>query len=145
LRLEKMREDDLDEVVRIERASFGSPWTRGHFLFEIRQNRWAVNRVARRERVVLSYACVWELAGELKINNLAVRADWRRRGLARWMLGRILSDAAARGCTIARLEVRESNRAATGLYETQGFVETGRRPGYYQREKEDAILMESVL
>lgn len=140
-----MVEGDLDAVVAIERASFGSPWTREHFLFELRENRCAVNLVVRLASEVLAYANTWEIDGELQINNLAVREDWRRRGLAGWLLGRVLSAAARRGCTIAKLEVRESNRAGRRLYAGRGFIVSGRRPGYYRPEDEDAILMELEL
>ena len=145
VRLATLRENDLVQVVEIERASFQSPWKREHFRFEIHENRRAVNLVARQGEVVIGYACVWELAGELKINNLAVRADYRRRGLARWMLGRILGRAREGGCTMARLEVRISNRAAIRLYEAHGFVEIGRRKDYYPAESEDAIVMQLAL
>jgi len=145
VRLATLKEGDLEQVVQIERAAYRSPWKREHFRFEMHENRWAVNLVARRAAVVVGYACVWEREGELKINNLAVRVDYRRRGLARWMLGRILGGARERGCTTARLEVRTSNRAAIRLYEGHGFVEIGRHRGYYQTEREDAIVMQAAL
>ncbi len=145
VRLVTLQEDDLCQVVQIECASFQSPWKREHFRFEIHENRWAVNLVARQGKVVVGYSCVWELERELKINNLVVRVDYRRRGLARWMLGRILGRAREAGCTTARLEVRTSNRAAIRLYKAHGFVEVGRRKGYYQAENEDAIVMQAAL
>ena len=42
----------------------------------------AVNRVVRLDDAVLAYSCVWELREELKINNIAVRADLRT---IRWL------------------------------------------------------------
>ena len=145
VRLVTLKEDDLGQVVGIERASYRSPWKREHFRFEIHENRWAVNLVARQGKVVVGYVCVWELEGELKINNLTVRVDYRRRGLARWMLGRVLGRARERGCTKATLEVRASNRAAIRLYDAHGFVGIGRRKDYYRTESEDAIVMEATL
>ncbi len=140
-----MTEDDLDSVLEIERESFASPWRHEHFLFEIRQNRWAVNRVVRLAGQVVAYMAAWELDDELKINNIAVRAEQRRRGLGRWLLRRILAEARARGCRWASLEVRPSNGPAKRLYEEHGFREVGRRRGYYQQEFEDAIVMEAEL
>jgi len=143
--LVSLREEDLDDVVEIESASFRNPWRREHFLFEIRENRRAVNYVARREREVFGYACVWHLHHELKINNIAVHPDCRKRGLGRWMLRRVLDRARRAGCSVARLEVRLSNVAARKMYERHGFVVTGRRKGYYAKEQEDAILMDAPL
>ncbi len=145
LRLVTLREDHLGQVVGIEQASYRSPWKREHFRFEIHENRRAVNLVACQGQVVIGYVCVWELKGELKINNLTVRVDYRRRGLARWMLGRVLDSARERGCTTATLEVRASNRAAIRLYDAHGFVKLGRRRGYYRVESEDAIVMQATL
>jgi len=143
--LERLEERDLDQVLAIENASFASPWRREHFRYEIHDNRWAVNWVVRRGVQVLAYACVWELRGELKINNIAVHPPHRRAGLGRWLLRRVLAHAKAERCSVARLEVRTSNRAALELYQAHGFREVGRRKGYYQREGEDAILMERAL
>ena len=140
-----LEEADLDTVVEIERESFANPWRRGHFLHEMTGNRWAVNYAARRGEEVLGYASVWHLGEELKINNIAVRAECRRRGLGRWMLLQIMERARRAGCRVARLEVRQSNVAARKMYERHGFVETGRRKGYYAREQEDAILMDAPL
>ncbi len=39
------------------------------------------------------------------------------------------------------LEVRASNRAAIGLYNSFGFNESGRRQRYYSDPIEDAVLM----
>lgn len=145
LALAPMRAEDLDQVLEIERHSFSSPWNRDHFLFELRDNPCAVNWVARCGEAVLGYACAWRLGTEFKLNNVAVRPDRRRRGLARWILHHTLLAAAVGGCRIAQLEVRPSNAAALRLYRAFGFVVVGRRKGYYQREREDALLMEAEL
>ena len=39
------------------------------------------------------------------------------------------------------LEVRPSNASALALYTTQGFQQVGRRPKYYQKPTEDALLL----
>jgi ribosomal-protein-alanine N-acetyltransferase len=144
-RLSTLREKDLAQVLAIERASFANPWTHDHFRFEIRENRWAVNRIVELRDEVLAYACVWMIEDELKINNIAVHPAHRGRGLGGWLLRRLLDDARDKGCTVARLEVRPSNRAALRVYRDHGFREVGRRKGYYRKEREDAIVMEARL
>lgn len=144
-RLARLSEADLDQVLRIERDSFANPWRREHFLSEIRDNAWAVNHVIRRGPQVLAYACVWQIHGELRINNIAVHPGHRRQGLGRWLLGQCLEHARRAGCSVARLEVRPSNSGAIALYRDHGFTEVGRRKGYYRPEGEDAILMEAPL
>jgi [ribosomal protein S18]-alanine N-acetyltransferase len=140
-----MRPGDLDEVVTIERASFGMPWSRGAFLYEIEQNRAARCWVLRDDDRVVAYLCLWEIGDELHVTNIAVHPGLRRRGLARRLLGAILDDGRARGLRAVTLEVRPTNDEARTLYESFGFRVVGRRRGYYYDTGEDALIMESDL
>ena len=143
--LRPMRLSDVDQVLRIETDSFGSPWKSEHFLHELRENHWAVNWVVETQGRVSGYACLWCIHDELKINNFAIVGTERGHGLGRWLLHALLDDAIARGCRSATLEVRPSNEAALALYRACGFVEIGRRKGYYVTEGEDAIVMSLEL
>lgn len=77
---------------------------------------------------------------EWEIENIAVAGPARRRGLGTRLLGELLDQARGRGADAVFLEVRESNRAARALYEKWAFLESGRRPGYYNDPEEDALL-----
>lgn len=140
-----MRTDDLDEVVAIERASFGMPWSRGAFLYEIEQNRVARCWVLREADRVTAYLCLWEIGEELHVTNIAVHPSHRRRGLARQLLGAILTDGHSRRLRSVTLEVRPTNEEARTLYESLGFRVVGRRRGYYYDTGEDALIMETDL
>jgi [ribosomal protein S18]-alanine N-acetyltransferase len=76
---------------------------------------------------------------EWEIENLVVAASARRRGCGTQLLGEFFRVARQHGARMLFLEVRESNLAARRLYEKCGFVETGRRRGYYLEPVEDAI------
>jgi [ribosomal protein S18]-alanine N-acetyltransferase len=141
--VEPMRPEDLDEVLVIERASFSMPWSRGAFLYEIQQNRVAHCRVMREDASIVGYLCVWEIADEVHVTNLAVHPTRRRQGIARALLGGLLAEARARDLRLIVLEVRPSNREAIALYESFGFRVTGRRRGYYYDTGEDALVMET--
>jgi [ribosomal protein S18]-alanine N-acetyltransferase len=146
LSLDRMRPEDLDEVLGIERASFSMPWSRGAFLYEMQQNRVARCWVAREATGrVAGYLCLWEVADEVHITNVAVRPELRRRGIARSLLGSVLDDARGRRFKIVVLEVRPSNQHAVSLYESFGFRVVGRRRGYYYDTGEDALVMEVGL
>ena len=140
-----MRPEDLDEVLTIERASFSMPWSRGAFLYEIQQNRVARCWVGREDGRVVGYLCLWEVADELHITNIAVHPTFRRRGIARTLLGGVLADACQRKLRLVVLEVRPSNAEARGLYDAFGFRVVGRRRGYYYDTGEDALVMEASL
>jgi ribosomal-protein-alanine N-acetyltransferase len=140
-----MRAQDLDEVVAIERASFGMPWSRGAFLYEIEQNRVARCWVLREAGRIIAYICLWEIGDELHVTNIAVLPAQRRRGLARSLLTAVIDDVRQRGLRVVSLEVRPSNREAVPLYESFGFKAVGRRKGYYYDTGEDAVIMELAL
>jgi ribosomal-protein-alanine N-acetyltransferase len=136
---------DLDQVLEIERASFPTPWTRAAFCYEIEQNKVARCTAMRAWRGIVGYLCFWEIGHEIHITNLAVHPEWRRRGVARKLLGAALIEGVSRGVILAFLEVRPSNTRALALYESLGFQVIGRRNGYYFDTGEDALVMEARL
>jgi ribosomal-protein-alanine acetyltransferase len=82
---------------------------------------------------------------EAEILNLAVRLENRRRGEGKKLIGKLLEEYRRLGVSHVFLEVRESNASAITFYGQWGFHATGRRKGYYQEPKEDALVMELRL
>jgi ribosomal-protein-alanine N-acetyltransferase len=142
---DRMCPEDLDEVLDIERASFSMPWSRGAFLYEMQQNRVARCWVMREDGRVIGYLCLWEIADELHITNIAVHPAHRRQGVGRLLLRGVLEDARERRLRLVVLEVRPSNTEARTLYEGFGFRVIGLRRGYYYDTGEDALVMEADL
>jgi ribosomal-protein-alanine N-acetyltransferase len=140
-----MHPADLPDVLVIERASFSMPWSRGAFLYEIEQNQVARCWVGREEGRIVGYICLWEVADELHVTNVAVHPDVRRRGIARALLESVFARARAAGSRMVLLEVRPSNTEALALYESFGFRVVGRRRGYYYDTGEDALVMEASV
>jgi ribosomal-protein-alanine N-acetyltransferase len=145
-----MRAADLDAVLRIEGASFHTPWSRQAFLHELDRNQVAGLWVARAERSgeatgVVGYLCLWVVADEVHVTNLAVDPAWRGVGIGRLLLGTLLARHRGMGARRAFLEVRPGNVQARRLYEGLGFHEVGRRRGYYVDTGEDALLLEARL
>ena len=135
--------DELPDVMEIEAHSFPSPWSEESFRFELQDNPFASLFVVRPPggRKVIGFASVWVLDQELKINIIAVHADWRTQGIGSCLLKYLLDFAAGQGCREASLEVRPSNEAAIRLYRSAGFVQVGSRRDYYPDTHEDALLM----
>jgi ribosomal-protein-alanine N-acetyltransferase len=140
-----MHPADLGDVLVIEQASFSMPWSRGAFLYEIEQNRVARCWVGRADGRLVGYICLWEVADELHITNVAVHPEARRRGVGRALLESVFAHAHASGARIVLLEVRPSNTEARALYESFGFRVIGRRRGYYYDTGEDALVMEAPV
>ena len=145
LSIEPMRPADLTDVLVIERASFSMPWSRGAFLYEVEQNQVARCWVGREDGRIVGYICLWEVADELHITNVAVHPDARRRGVARALLESVFERGRASRSRLVLLEVRPSNNEALALYESFGFRVVGRRRGYYYDTGEDALVMEATM
>ena len=140
-----MRVEDVDAVLDIERLSFPLPWSRESFIREIREidnsHLLVVVEDEEARAGVMGYACWWEVVDECHITNFAVAPAQRRRGVADFLLGRVLKDAKGRGLLRATLEVRLGNAAAIALYEKWGFTAAAMRPRYYPDNREDALVM----
>jgi len=80
-------------------------------------------------------------AGDGDIQTIATHPTVRSRGLGRVMMGELIEEAAKRGAHRLFLEVRSDNPIAIGLYRALGFHEIGSRPGYYQPDNVDAVIM----
>lgn len=139
-----MGESHMGGVVEIERASFGTPWSRESFNSVI-ENPSAVALVALVGGEVAGYACALVAGEEADVLKLAVAARFRRKGLGRMLNEACLDELRRRGCRRAYLEVRRSNSAAIALYESAGFVAEGVRKGYYESPAEDALVMRRSL
>jgi len=75
------------------------------------------------------------------IINIEVQPSYRRQGIGREILTRIIEIACDCGVETITLEVRKSNVAAQSLYKSLGFSEISVREHYYP-DKEDAIIMQ---
>lgn len=136
----RMKEADLAGVLFVERACFSEPWSEKVYR-ETLALPYAFYYVAEEEGRIVGTAGLQVIAGEGEISNVAVLPEMRRRGTAAAILDRLLAEAEASGVTDFTLEVRAGNRPAIALYEGFGFREEGRRPGFYEHPKEDALIL----
>jgi ribosomal-protein-alanine N-acetyltransferase len=144
----RMTEHDLLEVVEIEESSGLSRWGWAAYYAELQGNNRHLMLVARvagehkRGRSKLAGYIVARMgADELHINNVAVREPYRRLGIGRALLDRILTQGKRSEVPCAFLELRAGNTAALALYEDCGFRVTARRSKYYSEPVEDALVM----
>jgi ribosomal-protein-alanine N-acetyltransferase len=140
IKIETARPADVDAIAAIEVTAFADPWTRQAFDAAVRE-RHARFRVARSGGKLVGYVIAWFVMDEGEIANLAVAPAARRRGVASALLDYVIGDARSAGIAQLFLEVRESNIAARALYATRGFRPVARRPRYYRKPVEDAIVL----
>ena len=147
----RMSEHDLLEVVEIEEQSGLSRWGWAAYYAELQGGNRDLMLIAKPSLSALEtapiagYIVARETAGELHINNVAVRAAYRRRGIGAALLNRVIEEARRREAKAAFLEVRSANHAAQTLYEKCGFRAIARRADYYSEPREDAVVMSLVL
>jgi ribosomal-protein-alanine N-acetyltransferase len=135
-----MTEQDLDQVLATEAASFAVPWSRGHFLHEMRSPLSFPLVAEDGDGGIAGFICPMQVLDEGQILDLAVSPACRGRGIGKSLVERALQTFRLQGASFVGLEVRPSNTAALHLYSRCGFVAEGRRKGYYENG-EDAILM----
>lgn len=100
------------------------------------------------EAVEKGYAAIQVAADQAEIVNLAVVPDHRRKGLGAQLLAMAEHIATNRGATKMYLEVAVENGPALALYSAKGYVEEGRRKGYFLRKdgrRIDALIMSKAL
>jgi ribosomal-protein-alanine N-acetyltransferase len=139
--IRRMTLEDVPQVSAIDQASLSLPWPERSFRYEVSDNPAARCWVAEFDGRLGGMLVLWHIVDEAHIATLATHPELRRNGIGRRLLARALQQAAQEGARSAYLEVRAGNQAAQSLYRSFGFVEDGRRPGYYRDNGEDAILM----
>jgi ribosomal-protein-alanine N-acetyltransferase len=144
----RMSEHDLLEVVELEERSGLSRWGWAAYYAELQGGNRDLLLVAKptvlrgiEQHQIVGYIVARQTAGELHINNVAVRDQYRRRGYGSMLLGRVLDEARKKSATAAFLEVRSGNSAAQALYQKCGFRAIAKRPNYYSDPREDAVVM----
>jgi ribosomal-protein-alanine N-acetyltransferase len=139
--LRKMTLDDVEQVVAIDQISFSLPWPKSSFHFELTDNPASRCWVAELDGKVAAMLVAWFIVDEIHIATIATHPDFRKQGIGEKLLSHALQAAKAEGAITSFLEVRESNDAALKMYHKFGYMEVGRREGYYKDNGEDAILM----
>ncbi|HFI0595663.1 TPA: ribosomal protein S18-alanine N-acetyltransferase [Streptococcus suis] len=85
---------------------------------------------------LVGFLAVQTVLDEMEILQIAVKADFQRRGIASQLMAAVMDWDGD-----IFLEVRESNSAAQALYIHQHFTKIGKRKDYYRHPVEDAVMM----
>ena len=140
LLIREMEVADVEAVSKIESEAFSMPWSARDFL-EMVEADYAYYYVAEADGNLAGCCGIRNMAGEGEITNVVVAADYRKTGIGRKMMEYMVERAKENGMGDCTLEVRVSNQPAIRLYESLGFKGEGVRPGFYDKPKEDALIM----
>ena len=136
----------LNGAAELEKLCFASPWSASSL--ELLTNDGigvgyvlTVPTAPGAEPFVAAYGGMLITVDEGQITNVAVHPDHRRKGFGAAIVRALLRHAKDERLESVSLEVRASNTAAIELYKRAGFVEAGRRKGFYTKPTEDALVM----
>jgi len=131
---------DMPEVLCTETSSFEFPWSEDDFIRCLRQ-RNCIGMVAEYDGQVIGFM-IYELhKTRLHILNFAVHDDFRRSGVGRQMINKLVGKLSPQRRTRILLEVRETNLAAQLFFRNAGFRATTVLRDFYDDTTEDAYLM----
>ncbi len=132
---------DMAEVLLAEQESFEYAWTEEDFLKCLRQ-RNCIGMVAEHTEKVVGFM-IYELhKTKLHVLNFAVHPQFRRTGIGRQMVAKLIGKLSTHRRTRITLAVRETNLPAQLFFKGLDFRATKVLRGYYEDSGEDAFLMQ---
>ena len=132
----------MEAIAALERVCFpADPWPADLIARWIARYTVALDD----EGAVIGFLVLSTVLDEGSVDNVAVAPSHRRGGVADALVADAIRRAKEKELSFLTLEVRASNTPAIRLYEKHGFREAGHRKNYYEKPREDAILMTLVL
>ena len=135
-----MQPEEVALVAALEEECFSMPWPEEAVALEL-SNPLSCWLVAYDGQEFAGYVGSQAVLDEADMMNLAVKPGYRRRGIAGALVGALVEKLKEKGVRCLTLEVRASNESAIALYEKLDFCQVGRRPRYYQKPREDALIL----
>ncbi len=141
---------DLEGTAALEKLCFHQPWSASSLELLTREGigvgyLCTQAATAGETPTVTAYGGMLIAVDEGQITNVAVHPDHRGQGLGLAIVQALIKHAKAERLASITLEVRVSNTPAISLYKKVGFLEVGRRKGFYTKPTEDALIMELKL
>ncbi len=140
LTIRPMTDEDVPAVSKIEEDTFSMPWHPDDFRQMILEDNM-IYLVAELDGKIIGGAGLRNVLGDGEITNVAILSGHRGKGYGKQLVAALLQAGEELGAKAFTLEVRVSNAPAIRLYESLGFVSEGIRPGFYERPREDALIM----
>ena len=138
--VEPMAGRHIDAVCAIDAQCYSRPWSAPTWRNELAADD-RHHLIGRIDDRVVAHAGSLLVVDELHITTVAVDPAVESRGYATRLCLALLRDGRAAGATSATLEVRASHRRTQRLYARLGFAPAGIRSGYYDRPRDDAVIM----
>lgn len=141
----QMKEEHIPDIAKLEKECFSLPWSENTLLNAIKRDGDIFLTAISPDGEILGYGGMQCILDECDITNIAVFEQYRRKGIANALLNALIKSAKEKNSAFITLEVRASNEAAVNLYKSHGFEKVGERRCYYEKPREDAVLMTLFL
>lgn len=160
--IRKMTEEDIKQVVEIEKECFSLPWSEKSFEDSLKRED-TIFLVCEQElyqtceeyaddiqkqplscipdKKILGYIGMYCSFEEGEITNVAVLPLARKKGVGNRLINSLKEIAKKQNLERIVLEVRVSNQPAISLYKKNSFVSVGIRKNFYEKPVEDAKIM----
>ena len=133
--------DDIVRMAELEKICFSEPWSEQSLCSCCQNPEYIFFTAKYGDGRIAGYCSMRYVLDEAEICNIAVAPESRRKGAASALLSEMIKTARELGLKSIFLEVRTSNEAAIALYKKFGFTVSGLRRGFYEKPREDALIM----
>lgn len=147
LSLTPITSTDIQALMQIEDECHSHPWSEKTFRSCL-GGRYFGNKLSctlNEPSNVIGFYIGEYVIDEATLMDICVSPSHQGKGLGKKLLIDFIEQSKAKGAAKIWLEVRAKNISAQMLYMNIGFIETGRRTGYYPSARgfgyEDAIVM----
>ncbi|MEE0967856.1 MAG: ribosomal protein S18-alanine N-acetyltransferase [Clostridia bacterium] len=137
----RIEEKHLADIAAIEELCFSHPWSAAALKTLVSDRGVGFAALDKESGRVVSYAGAVMSDYEGDVTDVATHPMFRRKGLSRGVMERLIKFVSEKGIEMLALEVRVSNDAAISLYRGLGFSIEGKRPKFYRSPTEDAYVM----
>jgi ribosomal-protein-alanine N-acetyltransferase len=143
--IERFDPISLNEILEIEKNAFEKKEVFPKEYFLELSKKWPEGfLVAKLSGEIVGYAIGEKGKDSGLIISVAVKKEWRRRGIGIKLIEKLLENFKKEGMRIVFLHVREENKEAINFYQALGFKIIELVENYYSNG-ENAYLMEKTL
>lgn len=125
---------DIESIAGWWDASSSQPWSLKVIIEAAKKDHYHV--LVSEQDSEINGVCLFTLvADECNLLYITVASKNRKQGVAKQLLAALIGQSQQQRISRVFLEVRESNRAAIALYQSNGFSQSGERKNYYSAIK----------
>ncbi len=143
LRIKEAKEEDLKEIVKIERELFVEEAWNYKQIYQEFKNLFSKIYLLKENDKILGYLIFRIIFPETELLRIGVKKEFQKKGLGTFLMNSFLKEQQKEGIKKIFLEVNNSNNLAYKFYRKFGFQDLYFRKRYYKNG--DAVIMQKSL